>query len=41
MNNTNYIGLGICAVIVAAAIVLAIYKWARNTKADLSPRNKK
>lgn len=32
------IGLAVAAVIVVAAVGIAIYKWWKNTKADLSPR---
>lgn len=33
------IGLVIAAVIVVLTVGIAIYKWVKNTKADLSPRD--
>lgn len=41
MNIINGIALFIAAVIVIATVGIAIYKWIFNTRADLSPRDKK
>ena len=41
MNIVNGIALFIGAVIVIATVGVALYKWIFNTRADLSPRDKK
>lgn len=41
MRIIDYLALGLAAIIFILTAGVAIYKWAKNTKADFSPRDEK